>query len=66
MTTLLPILGRYGTTQAATQMLQGQFTPPPHLDYYTKKLLREFAIPPRLHSTPKISLHFNANDYITG
>ena len=66
MTTLLPILGLFGTTPAAKQILQGNFNIPHHLDKYTKKLLTELAIPSHMISKPKISLKFQTQDYING
>ena len=66
MTSLLPILGFLGVTPAATQILKGTYQPPNTLDIYTKKLLKEFAIPPHLHNTPGIDISFSPQDYTNG
>ena len=66
MTSLQPILGFLGTTPAAHQILKGTYIPPNTLDIYTKKLLKEFAIPPRLHNTNGIDISFSTQDYVNG
>ena len=66
MTTLYPILGRYGTTEAARKILQGSFQPPQYLDIYTKKLLKALARPPHLRHVPEIDISYSSTEYKTG
>ena len=66
MTTLLPILGTFATTPQATQILQGTFQPPSHIDHYTTKLLKELQMPPHIRSIPPINISFTTSDYIQG
>ena len=66
MTSLLPILGPFGTSTAAQQILQGTFQIPPHIDNYSKKLLTQLAIPTHIKSIPKINTRLNTQDYIEG
>ena len=66
MTTLLPILGFLSDTPEAKQILQGSYQPPDYLDIYSKKLLKEFAIPNHLQNTPGIDISYSTQDYITG
>ena len=66
MTTLFPILGRFGITPAAHQILNGTFQSPPHLDIYTKKLLKELAMPTHIRHKQKINTTLTTSDYIQG
>ena len=66
MTSLYHLLGKYGTTPTAQQILKGVFQPPPHLDQYTKKIIKELAIPPQLHNIPPIDISLTPTEYITG
>ena len=58
MTTLFPILGRFGTTSEALHVLNGTYEPPPHLDEYSKKLVKEFAKPPHIRHSPNINISY--------
>ena len=66
MTTLVPILGFLGTTKHAQEILHGTYSPPSHLDPYTKKLLPEFAIPSHLPKSPSIGISFTTSEYKQG
>ena len=66
MTTLLPLLGRYGTTKAARQILDGSFNPPIHIDNITKNLLTHFQIPQHIKKEPLINTEFTTQNYIQG
>ena len=66
MTSLYHLLGKYGITPTAQQILQGTFQPPPQLDQYTKALIKELAIPRHIRHLPKIDISFTPKDYCTG
>ena len=66
LTTLYPILGRFGTTKAAEEILLGRFSIPQHIDPYSQQLLKKLSMPTHIQHLPRISLTFNTMDYITG
>jgi hypothetical protein len=63
LTTLFPSLGLFGTTPDGERILNGTFTPPEGVDYWTKEWLKEMQRPPNYRP---MSIHRTLDDHELG